>query len=124
MSERKQEKLGWVGGWLGGFVWVFILSIISLVRGEILQALLGLVIVGGASTCVFIFSPWRYPEIQYRVLMLPIYTLLFLAMIWGVWASGGLSQLGINSWWSIFFLLPILIPFWTLGNRRWGSDDV
>ena len=33
MRERRQEKIGWVGGWLGGFVWVLLLSVMLLARG-------------------------------------------------------------------------------------------
>ena len=38
MRERRQEKIGWVGGWLGGFVWVLFLSVILFVRGQTLPA--------------------------------------------------------------------------------------
>ncbi len=28
MSDRRQEKIGWIGGWFGGFIWVLILSVV------------------------------------------------------------------------------------------------
>jgi hypothetical protein len=36
---------------------------------------------------------------------------------------GGWQQMGITSWWSTLIVLPILIPFWTVGNRRWDDGD-
>ncbi len=123
MSDRRQEKIGWIGGWLGGFIWVLILAVVLLVQGKTLQAWIGLLITCGACTVVLFFSPWRYPRVLYRLLMTPIYILLFLAIAWGVWALGDLRQMGINSWWSALILLPILIPLWTVGKRQWESDD-
>lgn len=123
MSERTQEKLGWVGGWLGGFIWVLILSIVFFVQGKTLQAGIGLLITCSACATILAFSPWRYPRTTYRLLMVPIYMLFFAAMGWGVWSFGDARQMGINSWWSLLLLLPITLPLWTVGNRRWENRD-
>lgn len=121
MNDRKQEKIGWIVGWLGGFIWVLILSIIFFVQGKIMHAWLGLLVTCIAIVVILFFSPWRHPRVLYRLLMAPIYSLFFMAVAWGVWALGDIRLLGINSWWAILILLPILTPFWTVGNRRW--DD-
>jgi len=123
MSDRRQEKIGWILGWSGGFVWVLILSIVFFVQGKILQGCIGVLITSGACVAILFFAPWRYPHARYRLLMAPIYTLLLLAIAWGVWAFGDPQKMGINSWWSALILLPVLIPFWTVGERRWDSDD-
>jgi phosphatidylserine synthase len=123
MPVRKQEKVGWIGGWLGGFIWVLILSIVFFVQGKALHAWVGVVITCVASASIVFLSPWRFPKTQYRTLMMPIYVLFFLAIAWGVWSMGDPRQMGINSWWSALVLMPILIPLWTAGNRRWDEGE-
>lgn len=54
MSERKQEKIGWIGGWTGGFVWVVVLSIILLADEQTFKAGTGFLIAGFG--CMTIFS--------------------------------------------------------------------
>jgi phosphatidylserine synthase len=124
MTTRSGEKLGWVLGWSGGFVWVLILSVIVLAQGEPERAALGLAILGAAVTSILLFAPWRYPAVSYRRLMTPIYILFFTAVAWGVWALGDARQMGITGWWSASLLLPLTIPLWVLGGRRWQDGDV
>jgi hypothetical protein len=81
MSERIQEKIGWIGGWSGGFIWVVILSVVLLFKGQTLGA------VG-----------------------------------WGVYTLGGPENMGFSSWWSLAILFPVLLPLWTVGNRRWDDE--
>ena len=122
MNDRKREKIGWIVGWLGGFIWVLILSIIFFAQGKIMHSCLGLLVTCIAIVVILFFSPWRHPRVLYRRLMVPIYSLFFMAVAWGVWALGDIRVLGINSWWAILILLPILTPFWTVGNRRWEGN--
>ncbi|MDH5508289.1 MAG: hypothetical protein OEZ02_13785 [Anaerolineae bacterium] len=122
MGERNQEKMGWVGGWLGGFIWVLILSLVFLAKGMLLEAGIGLLITGSACFSILTFSPWRYPLSPYWRLMAPIYVLFLLALGWGIWAFGDPKQMGIQSWWSVFLLLPIMLPLWLVGTRRWEDD--
>jgi len=123
VNHRKQEKTGWIAGWSGGFIWVLIPALIFFTEARYLQAWTGLIIIGAALAAILLFSPWRNPRVSYRRLMTPIYLLIFVAIAWGVWASGGLRQMGINSWWTMLVLLPVLIPWWTIGRRRWDEND-
>jgi len=123
MRERRQEQIGWVGGWLGGFVWVLLLSVSLLVRGETWPAVIGLLISAFACTAIGFFAPWRHPRTTYRRLLAPLYVLFFCAVGWGVWSFGGLRQIGIHSWWSLLLLMPIMLPLWMGGNRRWQDND-
>jgi hypothetical protein len=124
MPERRHEKLGWTLGWIGGFVWVLILSVVFLIRGDVLQATLGAVLTAAACVAIIGLSPWRHPRTRYRGLMAPIYVLFFTAVAWGVWAVGDVRQLGINSPWALLALLPVMTPLWTVGSRRWEDSDV
>jgi hypothetical protein len=119
MHERRQEKIGWVGGWLGGFVWVLLLSVMLLVRGETLPAVIGLLIFAMACAAIGIFAPWRHPLTTYRRLLAPLYMLFFCAVGWGVWSFGGPRQIGLNSWWSLLIVMPLMMPLWMGGKRRW-----
>ncbi len=117
-SERKSEKTGWTLGWLGGFLWVLILAILSLANGDLLSALVGGLLVVTATAVILTFSPWRYPKQPYWRLMLPIYLLFFVSVAWYVWSAGGVTELGIGVW-SVFLLLPLSLPLYLAGRRRW-----
>jgi hypothetical protein len=121
MSERIQEKMGWIGGWSGGFIWVVILSAILLFKGQFVDALAGFIIAGVAGLAIYFTAPWRHPGTPYRTLMAPIYLLLFVAVGWGMVTFGGPENFGFTSWWSLAILFPALLPLWTVGIRRW--DD-
>jgi hypothetical protein len=123
LPERRQERIGWLGGWLGGFIWVAILAAVFLVQGRQVQAAIGLLITIVACGAIVLAAPWRHPATPYRTLMLPIYALFLVAVAWAVWTLGDARALGINSWWGLLLLLPALLPLWTVGNRRWGDGD-
>lgn len=122
-NSRKQEKIGWIGGWGGGFIWVLILSLVSLVRGRVTEAVIGLLICCAAGAAIAFFAPWRHPRRTYRVLMLPIYAVLLAALAWAAWSMDGLRSLGINNGWGLFILLPVLLPLWIAGPRRWADGE-
>ena len=48
MASRAGEKLGWLGGWAGGFLWVLALAILFLLRGQLVDGLVGLALAGWA----------------------------------------------------------------------------
>ncbi len=123
MAQRRHEKLGWTLGWMGGFLWVLILSVVFFAQGKVLQASLGLALTGAACVAITRLSPWRHAHTSYRRLMAPIYILFFAAVVWSAWGLPDLRQLGFNSPWALFSLLPILMPLWTVGDRRWEDGD-
>ena len=97
--KRKGEKIGWAAGWMGGFIWVIILSMIFLVQGRWLNAILGLLIVVAAVLAILRCAPWHYPNTPYWKLMLGPYAVFFLSVAWAVWSYGGIYGLGLN-WWN------------------------
>jgi hypothetical protein len=122
MAHRSGEKFGWIGGWLGGFIWVVILSVIFLVLGKTTQCVIGLALFCAAVVCIVASAPWRHPDTRYWKLMIPVYVVFFGSIAWMVWSYRGLDSLGLN-WWNAFLLLPLLMPFWTAGRRRWSDSD-
>lgn len=122
MRERRQQKLGWVGGWLGGFAWVLFLSLGLLVGGQAWPAVVGLLIWAIACAAIGFLAPWRHPGTTYRRLLAPLYVLFLGAVGWGVWSFGGARQIGL-SWWSLLLLMPIVMPLWMGGHRRWQDSD-
>ncbi len=123
MTSRSGEKWGWLGGWLGGFVWVLLLSLVLIGQGRTLQAVIGGGIVGLAIGVVVGFAPWRFPRTPYRVLMIPVYLLFLASLAWGIWVSTDLRHILFGNPWSFLVLLPLLLPWWTVGNRRWERDE-
>ncbi|HLC03397.1 MAG TPA: hypothetical protein VJK02_10200 [Anaerolineales bacterium] len=121
-NERKGEKSGWTLGWSGGFIWVLLLAVVRLAQGDPLNALAGGILVILAVIAIRAVAPWRHPARPYWTLMSPLYLILFLALAWLLWLSGGMAQLGLSPW-SLFLLLPLLLPLYLNGKRRWVDGD-
>lgn len=121
-GARKGERQGWLLGWLGGFLWVAILAFWRLAQGDIPNALMGSALIAAAVIAVLVLAPWRHPTQPYWTLMTPIYLLFFLSVAWLVRLSGGLDALGLSAW-SVFLLLPLLLPFYLMGKRRWIDGE-
>lgn len=119
MKQRTGEKVGWIAGWFGGFIWLLILSVIWLFKGQVINALVGIGLFSAAAFCILRFAPWKYPETKYWVLLLPIYAAFFMSIAFA-FASGGFTGYSINGW-SFFILLPLLTPFATMGKRTWDQ---
>lgn len=103
---------------MGGFVWVAILSVVFLVKGQPLQAGAGLLLVGAAWASVTALAPWKHPGTPYWKLMLGPYALFLASATWAIWSFGGLGAAGLGGW-SLLGLLPLLLPLALSGNRRW-----
>ena len=121
-GERASEKSGWILGWGGGFTWVVVLAIVSLVKGDLLSAALGGLLAVAAAVAIPVFAPWRRPTQPYWRLMVPIYLLFFLSFAWLIWGARGAANLGLNAW-SLFLLLPLMLPFYLAGRRRWIEGE-
>jgi hypothetical protein len=122
MANRAGEKFGWIGGWLGGFLWVVIMSVVFVAQQKPIQGVIGLVVAGVAVVAITTCAPWKHVNTPYWKLMLPVYATFAGSIIWALWSVGGASGLGLN-WWSAFLVLPLLIPFGTVGKRRWSDFD-
>lgn len=90
---------------------------IRLAQGRAVDGSIGLGLFAVAGASVLFFAPWRHPAIRMWKLMLPLYLVLFASVARAVWTWGELEQSGLN-WWSFFWILPCLIPLWTVGGRR------
>jgi hypothetical protein len=118
MSYRKDERLAWLLGWTGAFLWVLVLASVKLAQGRLATGLIGfLLFLAGIGTAMS-FSPWRHSSQRYWRLMIPAYIAFFIALGWVVSLAGGFAPLGLNKW-ALLFLLPLLLPFATAGQRRW-----
>lgn len=120
MKGRTGEKIGWTVGFSGAFLWVVILSLIFLIQNRLAQGLSGLLLFGLGALSILFFAPWRRPSTPYWKLMVPIYALFFGAVVWAIWAFGCARDPGL-SWWSLFLLLPMLLPFGTMGKKTWND---
>jgi len=116
--QRTGEKFGWIGGWVGGFLWLLILAVVRMTQGRAVEGFTGFGLFLAAVAGIFLLAPWRRPSVRQWKLMLPVYLVFFSSIAWAVWTSGGPGQLGLR-WWSFFWILPCLIPLWTVGGKRW-----
>jgi len=51
----------------------------------------------------------------------PLYVVLFASLPWAIWAWGGVMDTGLG-WWSLCWLLPLLMPLGSIGGKRWSDD--
>jgi hypothetical protein len=121
-KERRSEKRGWTLGWSGGFVWVLVLAVLEFIQGSFFSALLNCALIGIALALILTLAPWRYPAQPYWKLMIPIYILFFGAIGFLLVPSSSLMQIRLGPW-SIFMLLPLLLPFFLAGRRRWVDNE-
>jgi hypothetical protein len=119
--NRKGEKIGWLGGWFGGFVWLVLLSAVWIFQNKIINGMLGIILFVVAVILVFTLAPWKHPNTKYWKLMLPIYSIFFVSVALCIYFYGGLKNVGLN-WFSLFWIIPCLIPFGTIGNRKWNIN--
>ena len=120
MAERRGEKAGWTFGFLGGFAWVAVLAIVFFFKGEPLAGTLGVLLFCAAVSAIIFFAPWRHPRTSAWKLMLAPYLLMALSFAWGAWAFGGPAPLGLK-WWNIVWFVPLMLPFFTGGSRKWSD---
>ena len=120
VRKRTGEKFGWIGGWLGGFLWLLLFALLRLVQGRTGEGIIGLSLFVVAAGAIFFLAPWRHPSVRMWRLMLPVFLVLFVSIAWLVWTWDNPEQTRL-SWWSFFWLLPCLIPFWTIGGKRWDG---
>ncbi len=122
MNNRNGEKIGWIGGWLGSFIWVLALAVMFLFQGKGREGIIGLVLVGLGVFYVFSCAPWKSPQTPYWQLMIRLYAVFLTAVVWALWAFGGLQGSGLNGWF-LLLLLPVLSPLFTLGRRTWSQFE-
>jgi len=122
VNSRRGEKIGWTAGWLGAFVWVFITAVIFLFQRKYIAGFTGMLLFIVSTAAVLHSSPWRYPSTPYWKLMIVPYGGFFASVIWGIWAFGGFSAIGLY-WWVLLFFLSLLIPLANLYKRKWSDFD-
>jgi hypothetical protein len=55
-------------------------------------------------------------------LLAPIYTVLVLSVILAFWVYGGAKDGDLTPW-TLLYLTPAFIPFFSLGNKRWNDGQ-
>jgi len=115
MADRVGEKIGWTGGWLGGFLWVAVLAVVFLFRGQWAWGVAGLLLTAVAVVAILLLAPWRHPVTRYWKLMAPLYALFLASAAWAIGAFGGAGL----RWWGLFWILPVMMPLGTMSRRTW-----
>ena len=118
--KRKGEKIGWIGGWIGSFLWLGVLACIWFIQGRIPYGLIELFLFCLAIVIIISFEPSKHPETSYWKLMLPMYVLLVISIGFSIFAFGGMKKMGL-SWVSFFWVVPMLLPMFTMGSKKWDE---
>ena len=124
MDPRRGERLGWSLGWAGSFAWVAALAVVFAIQAKWAAALGGLAIVLLAALAVVRGAPWRHPQTRYWRLMLAPLLLELLAVVWA-WRgfAGDLAPGDQFSPWMLAWMLPLVLPIFSLGPRRWVDGE-
>lgn len=117
-GSRRGEKAGWIGGWLGSFLWVGLFAGVWVARGRVVEGLVAGGLVGLALALIFVLAPWRRPASPFWKLALPLYVVMAAAVVVAIVTEGGFAMAGLSPW-SLFLLLPVLMPLLSGGGRRW-----
>ena len=120
--ERKGEKIGWIGGWIGSFLWLGVLACLLLFKGRTPFGLIGLILFCLAVFFIISFEPSKHPETMYWKLMLPMYALLAVSIWFSIYAFGGMKKIGL-SWVSFFWVVPLFLPMFTMGSKKWNEKE-
>ena len=119
---RKGEKMGWVGGWAGAFIWVLALAVIWLWQGRLFSAIAAVLVLAVVVALIVLLAPWRRPATPYYKLMIPLYGVFFAMLAWALSSFGGFAVSGMRIW-HMVWIVPCLIPFLTMGGRRWTDGQ-
>jgi hypothetical protein len=122
MNARSGEKIGWIGGWTGGFMWIGVFTIIWFFQGKTVEALAGVGLICIAGFVLFAAAPWRWPDTPYWKLLLPLYGILALSVAWVLLSFQHPRDAGVSLW-SLFLLMPALLPLASSGRRRWADGE-
>jgi hypothetical protein len=122
MEERRGEKIGWIGGFLGGLLWMPFLSIFWLLIDRIIVGSLGLIFFVLGVYFIIKFSPWKYPDTKFYLLMLPFYIILILAIVLFVFFGWNILESERDfPLWSLVIMIPIFSPFFVMGWKTWNK---
>jgi hypothetical protein len=119
-SERRGEKIGWLGGWGGSFCWLPILGVLWMVKGEVVLGVVALVLTAVSYGLALWLSPWRHPDVRMWKLMLPVLGMALVCVAFAIAAMGDPQASGL-SWWSLLLIGPLLTPLFTAGRRSWAD---
>ncbi len=122
MTERRGEKIGWVGGWIGAFCWLPLLSVVWFLDGRPGAGILGLALPALGVGLAVLLGPWRHPTTPAWKLLLPVYGVFLAAVVSSVALYGGLEEVGLR-WWNLFWLAPMLLPLFLTGRRTWEDGE-
>lgn len=115
---RRGEKIGWIGGWLGGTLFFPIGAVVWLSCYNIPAATIALMVYIGFVSLAFTITPWKYPQTKYWKLLLPYYLLLIVGTAL-LLMTGFHNIQGSFKYFSAFYLLPAVLPFFTVGEKTW-----
>ena len=122
MNKRKGEKIGWIGGWLGAFLWLLVLSIIMLVRGDTMPGIIAFLMFIVAVLVISLLTPWRFPNTKYWIVLLPPYIVFLISAFTCIMFFGGLETIGLK-WTNFLWFVALLRPFFTIGAKTWNEGQ-
>jgi len=118
--STKGQKAGWTLGGLGAIIWIPLLSVIFLFKGNYAGAILGAGFFILGVLYLIYFAPWKHPKTQFWKIYLGLLTIIILAAVVFLYLWYPKSEFsGTFNIFSIFWIFPLFLPIFLLGNKTW-----
>lgn len=120
MTAKKNQgvKWGWTGGFLGGSLWMLLLGIVQLARGELLlgAGLTALYLVSLA--VLYLLLPWKRPKTSMGLLYLGTLAPILAGAVFVIWWVFAHDE----SIWGLFGgFFAIFTPVFFFRGRTWAD---
>lgn len=115
----KGARLGWTLGGLGGLLWMVVLGILLLTKGNLAAGLSTLGFFLAGIVYLVVFAPWKHPRTQLRWIYLGLIAIVIgaagvLLRLWHPAAWGTTIR-----WHSVSWVLPLFLPVFIFGRKTW-----
>jgi hypothetical protein len=124
-ASRRGEKWGWTGGFLGSSLWIAVMGIVLLYRGDVAAGLVAFALYGASLALLFLLLPWRNPDRSMGLLlagtMAPIFAAIGLTIYYYFVRVDPLVA-GVQP--LSFLWITVFIPlFFRFGKRTWNEGE-
>ena len=121
----KGLKYGWYGGTVGGYVFLPVVSYVFFHTQNYWLAVVCMTFFIAGITYSLLVSPWKFPDVSYGKLMIPLTALLIILLLLIVVVRPEYQGQTINPWQLLFlvplFITPVVITWNTTYNKTIGN---
>jgi len=112
-------KAGWTWGGFGALLWIPILSVMLLIKGNITGGILGLGFFVIGIFFLIVCAPWKYERLPFRRFYIGLVLIILVAalVLLAFWEEG--RYLDVKKAFYLVYFIPLLIPVFIFGRKTW-----